>query len=91
MADGVVHHEGPLPPPHLPGPIASTLKARVHEALGPLAPGTGSALVRVTSDAGFNFVLAHRSANGHWEPRMWIGKNWGNDPWSFGTEVQISW
>lgn len=87
---GVVHTLGPLPPV-APGPIASRLKALVHESLGQLPPGAGGAKVEVTSDAGVNVVFAHRGKSGRWQVDAWVGKSWGRDPAQFGGSATVLW
>jgi hypothetical protein len=87
---GVVHSLGPLPP-LAPGPIASTLKKVVHEALGELPPGTSGAAVHVTSDAGVNLVFAHRGASGNWQVDAFVGRKWGNNPVTFEAKATILW
>ncbi len=88
MSDGVIYHKGPLPP-MAPGPIASRLKALVHQSLGDLEPGQTGASIEVTSDAGTNIVIAHRAANGVWQVDLWVGKNWGTK--SFGVAGKFVW
>jgi hypothetical protein len=88
MADGVIHHLGPLPPIE-PGPIASSLKSRVHQALAEIPDGKQGAIVGIATEKGVNLVVAHR-ANDRWMVASWIGKEWGGAV-TGGAFVKATW
>jgi hypothetical protein len=72
---GVVHFRGPLPPVP-PGPIASAIKQVTYGSLNLLPPSANGARVRLSHDKGVELAVAHRSADGHWQVDLWVGKNW---------------
>jgi hypothetical protein len=86
---GVVHHLGPAPP-LLPGPIASSIKSAVHDALRLIPPDKNGALVAVATENGVNLAVAHRSGSGNFEVAAWIGKSWG-EALSGGAAIRASW
>ena len=85
---GVQHHLGPLPPVE-PGPIASSLKSRVHEALAEIPEGKQGALVGIATETGVNLVVAHRAGD-RWMVAAWVGKEWSG-PTSAGAFVKTTW
>lgn len=91
MPDGVVHSVGPLPPV-APGPIASSIKKAVHEALGELPAGAGGAIVRLSHDKGVELAFAHRSQNGRWQVDAFVGKGFqSTDTIRWGAEARMLW